>query len=316
MPSSPAPHMFPARMTRALQALRDSGWEPVLAPHARSVDGMSAASPAEIADDLHTLLRDASVDAVMAAAGGYTAIKVLPFIDYGLVRERNVPIIGYSDVATVLWAMAANGVESLIHGPMVVSEFGHFDGPFAVTEASLRAVLASAGELTLVPPAQWTDDDPWWDRDDRRLLELKPATPWRVLRHGHAEGPLIAGCLFAVTALLGTPYWPDMTGRVLFLEDFGSSPDRLVPALTQLRLSGQLDEIAGVVLGRRGRPQAAATGFTDFDAPVLSALEGLDVPVVADVDFGHTEPMLSLPIGSRVRITTDPIDIRLRERCG
>ncbi|RPF41107.1 muramoyltetrapeptide carboxypeptidase LdcA involved in peptidoglycan recycling [Streptomyces sp. Ag109_G2-6] len=303
--------MFPLRMMRALSALRRLGWDPVPAPHALDSHRMSAATPAEVAEDLHVLLRDDSIGAVMATAGGYTAMEILPWIDYELVRSRNIPIIGYSDVTAVLWAMLSQGALSLVHGPMAVSEFGHFQGPFPYTFESLRAVLARTGPITLWQPDEWTDDDPWWDRDDQRSLRVQSASPWRVLRHGHAEGPLLAGCLFAVAPLFGTPYWPDVEGKVLFIEDFGVGPDQLVPALSQWRYSGHLDKVSGVVFARRGRPGGAATGCTDFDGTVLSAFEGLDIPIVTDVDFGHTEPMLSLPFGERVCISTDPLVITL-----
>ncbi|MFE9023553.1 LD-carboxypeptidase [Streptomyces sp. NPDC007808] len=315
-PSSPAPHLFPKRMARATAALRAAGWEPVTAPHTLGSHRMGAAEPAEVAEDLHRLLRDTSVGAVMATTGGYTAMEVLPWIDYGLVRRRNVPVIGYSDVSCVLWAMAAQGVRSLIHGPMAVSEFGHFGGPFPYALDSLRGALRGHGTTVLRPPSEYTDDDPWWDRDDERPLTMRTATPWRVLRHGVAQGRLLAGCLFSVTSLFGTRYWPDVSGRVLFLEDFGTGPDQLVPLLAQWRLSGQLESVAGVVFARRARPGRAASGWADFDDTVLRAFDGIDVPIVTDVDFGHTEPMLSLPLGAEVRLDTDPLAITLKERDG
>ena len=311
-PSSPAPALFPKRMARAVEQLAGVGWDTVAAPATYSIAGAAAAAPPVLADELHGLLADARVDFVLAATGGYTADLVLPHLDYELIARCAKPIVGYSDVSNVLWALHAQGVGSLIHGPMAISEFGHWTGPFEYTVDSLRRALSGVCAGRLHPPAQWTDDDPWWDRDDERALRMRPATPWRTLRSGEADGWLLAGCLLSVRTAFGTRNLPDTRGAVLFLEDFGVGPDQVLAMLNQWRQAGRLDEIAGLAFGRRARPGSAASGYADFDEAILGVLDGIDVPIVADVDFGHTEPQLSLPLGSAVTIATDPARIELR----
>lgn len=309
-PSSPAPALFPRRTARAMAALERLGWTAVPAATMYGRSRASAATPSELAKDLHAMVGSGGVDAVLAASGGWSASLALPHLDFGLLRAAGVPLIGYSDVSVLLWAFVAHGVPA-VHGPMLVSEFGHFGGPFAETVGGLEKALEGGGELR--PPREWTADDPWWDRDDERLLEMRPAAPWRVLRHGSASGPLLAGCLPAVAGLFGTPYLPDTRGRVLFLEDCGIAPDRFLFLLAQWRNSGLLDEVAGLVLGRRPRAEAAPGGYDDFDDAVLHVLDGTAMPVVADVDFGHTEPMISLVLGARARVETDPLSLRTGE---
>ncbi len=251
---------------------------------------------------------------MLAASGGWTAALVLPHLDFDLLREAQVPLIGYSDVSVLLWAYEAHGIPA-IHGPMLVSEFGHYGGPFPYTVAGLRKSLEGTGGV-LRPPSKWTDDDPWWDREDERALAMRPMANWRVLRHGTARGPLLAGCLPAITGLFGTPYLPPTDGRVLFLEDFGMAPDRFLSLLSQWRNSGRLERVAAIVLGRRSRPGVAPGGYADFDDALLHILEGTDMPVITDVDFGHTEPRLSLPLGAIAEIDTDPLLLRVESRAG
>jgi len=312
-PSSPAPALFPRRTARAVEALRQAGFTVRASASFAGLSRAGAAEPQVLADELHALT-DSGVDAVLASSGGWTAALVLPHLDFGMLRDAQVPLIGYSDVSVLLWAYTAHGVPA-VHGPMLVSEFGHFEGPFAYTLGGLRNALSGTGGV-LRPPARWTEDNPWWDRDDERALVTESATPWRVLRHGHAHGPLLAGCLPAVTGLFGTPYMPPTEGRVLFLEDFGMAPDRFLSLLAQWRNSGRLRRLAGLVLGRRSRAVAAPGGYTDFDDALLHLLGDIDIPVVADVDFGHTEPRLSLPLGTAVRIDTDALRVLVEAHPG
>ncbi|MGI5380659.1 S66 peptidase family protein [Streptomyces sp. CA-251387] len=310
-PSSPAPALFPKRMARAVAELSQLGWEVVTAPSTYAISGPGAAPAPYLAEELHGLLDDPKVDFVLATAGGYTADLVLRYLDYQWIAEQEKPIVGYSDVSNVLWALYTHGVGSLIHGPMAVSEFGHWTAPFPYTVDSLVRTLAGEYAGELVQPDEWTDDDPWWDRDDERALLMKEATPWRALRHGTASGWLLAGCMLSVRSAFGGPYLPETDGAVLFLEDFGVGPDQVCAMLNQWRQSGRLSGLAGAVFGRRARPQTAASGFADFDEAILQVFDGIDIPIVADVDFGHTEPQLSLPLGASVLITTDPVTIEL-----
>lgn len=313
-PASPAPALFPKRFARAVTRLGELGWEVVPAPSTCSTHGVGAAPAAVLAAELHALLDDPAVDFVLATTGGYTSDLVLPHLDWPRIADRAKPIVGYSDVSNVLWALHAHGVGGLVHGPMAVSEFGHWSGPFEYTVDSLvRAISGSYGGK-LAAPALWTDDDPWWDRDDERALAMKETTPWRALRHGTASGWLLAGCLLSVRSLFGGPHLPDTDGAVLFLEDFGVGPDLLVSLLNQWRQAGRLAGLAAAVFGRRARPRASASGCTDFDAAILEIFDGIDVPIIADVDFGHTEPKLALPLGAAVSVTTDPVTIELAGR--
>ncbi|WP_330289382.1 S66 peptidase family protein [Streptomyces sp. NBC_00576] len=312
-PSSPAPALFPRRTARALAALRHAGWDHRAAESFAGVSRASAAHPRELAAELHALV-ETGVDAVLASAGGWTAGLVLPYLDFGLLRAAQVPLIGYSDVSVLLWAFAAQGIPA-VHGPMLVSEFGHFTGPFPYTLDGLRNALAGTGGV-LRPPTHSTEDNPWWDREDERALRTSPASPWRVIQHGHARGRLLAGCLPAVTSLFGTPHMPPTDGKVLFLEDFGMAPDRFLSLLAQWHNSGRLQRLAGLVLGRRGRASAAPGGYADFDDALLHLLDGTSMPVVADVDFGHTEPRLSLPLGAEVDVNTDPLRLHVAGHAG
>ncbi|MFC0542582.1 S66 peptidase family protein [Kutzneria chonburiensis] len=295
-PSSPAPALFPRRYRRALAAL---GREVVVTPSSATNNGISAADPRQLADELHKLLLDDRVGAVLCTTGGYTCSAVLRHIDWELVREAALPIIGYSDVTSMLWATLACAGLVTFHGPMLMSEWGEWGGPWAYTMDALRRALDPAMRPEpLRAPASWTDETLWWDREDTRR-RVERTGPWRCLVPGTAEGWLLPGCAQTAAYLFGTSYLPDVDGALLCLEFTGMGPDQVWAHLIQWADSGLLDRVAGLVIGRHSGARAAAGGSTDFDAVVRAVVGDRDLPVLVDVDFGHTEPMVTLPVGSR-----------------
>ncbi|NKZ03432.1 S66 peptidase family protein [Actinomadura latina] len=306
-PSSPAPALFPARFERALKALRRSGYGCVLSGTCRRSDGTAAAAPRALADDLHLLLDDPRVDAVVCTSGGFTMLPVLEYVDWALLRTAAKPVVGYSDITSLLWGALARARLVTFHGPMVVSEWGEHGGPWPYTLHHFRQALgkrARSADVALRPPPAWTDELLWWDKEDDRPRRSRPAR-WRTLVPGRAEGWLLPGCAPTAARLFGTPYMPASDGAILCLETLEMGPDQLKGLLAQWAAAGVLDRIAGLVIGRHYRPVPAAAGSTDFDAVILEALDGRAIPVLADVDFGHTEPRLTLPVGGRAVIDAD-----------
>jgi muramoyltetrapeptide carboxypeptidase len=300
-PSSPAPARFPRRLQRSLDALRARGFQPRLARTATADDGLTAAAPKEIAADLHDLLDDPEIDAVICAVGGYTSLAVVPHIDFDRVAAARKPIIGYSDVTSVLWAVLARTGLITFHGPMVISEWGEFDGLHDVTYTGLTRVLDGRSDVAeLREPGVWTDELLWWDAEDIRPRQLQPGG-WRCLVSGAAEGWLLPGCASTASRLFGTPYLPDVAGAILCLEAVETGPEEFYGLLMQWSLSGSLDRIAGLVIGRHCRPPQRGREEA-FDRVILAALAGRAMPVLVDVDFGHTEPRVTLPVGGLARL--------------
>ena len=313
-PSSPAPALFPRRYRRALDAVRSAGFEVVIAPAGERNAGIGADRPERLAEDLHELLSDDRVGAVVAAAGGYTSAAVLRHIDWDLVREARRPIIGYSDLTTVLWAALSQAELVTFHGPMIVSEWGEWGGPWPYSLDSFRRALTpQPGPTRLAPPPQWTDESLWWDAEDDRRRTTRPGGRWRCLSPGVAEGWLLPGCAATAAHLFGTPYLPDTEGAILCLEFQEAGPDAVWAHLLQWENSGALDRIVGLVIGRHARPRAAAAGSGDFDAVVRAVLGRRDLPVLVDVDFGHTEPRLTLPVGGHARLDATHCGLTLLE---
>lgn len=307
-PSSPAPALFPRRYARGLAALRAAGYRVLEGSTTRGDDGIGAASPRELADDLHALLLDERVDAVLCTTGGHTALLVLPHIDWTVVRAARKPLIGYSDATALLWGTLAQAGVTSLHGPMAVSEWGEYGGAPNYTAEHFAAVAtASPGRAGLVPvpPSAWTDEQLWWDAEDDRPRRTRPAGAWRCLNPGSTRGWLLPGCANTASLLIGTPYLPDPEGAILCLDFFECGPDKVWALLGQWEAAGLLDRVAGLVIARHARPRASSAGSEDFDGVVRRIVADRPLPVLADVDFGHTEPRLTLQVGGRARLDAD-----------
>lgn len=223
--------------------------------------------------DLHAALADDELAAIHCLRGGYGAMRLLDGIDTDLLRAHPKLLIGYSDITALhaLWAL--HGLPSL-HAPMATSDLIRPDRE----EDALALFALLQGGLTagtVLAPA---------------LLQ----TPGLCVP-GCAEGRLIGGNLSLVASLLGTRWAWQAEGAILFLEDVSEELYRVDRLLTQLRLAGVLQAVAGFVLG----------SFTESEAPdalLREFLLPLGKPVLGGWPSGHGTPNRPLPMGVRVKI--------------
>jgi muramoyltetrapeptide carboxypeptidase len=274
---APAGVVKPDALERGLAVLRRWGYAIRLGEHVLARRRYCAGTPEERVRDLERMMRDDDVAAVVCARGGYGTAQILPRLDPDLFVAHPKLVCGYSDVSPLLGFLVARCGLVALHGPMVASDLAKGLGERAAER--WRALLAA------------------------------PTSPWRepvpeALAPGVAGGPLVGGCLSSLVALLGTPFAIDTDGCVLFLEDVAERPYRLDRMLTQLRLAGKLERVAGVVLGSFAdcdgtvEGDVAAAVFREFfaDAPY---------PVVAGFPAGHLSENLALALGVAVRVDAD-----------
>jgi len=241
--------------------------------------GFTAGTVENRLEQIHGLFADSTVAAVACARGGAGTIQLLPHLDRDLLQENPKPLLGYSDVTLLHLEMERLGLTSL-HGPMVARELA--DGAAAYDRASLWHALTGEGE----PYASGPDD-------------LVP------LAEGTGEGILRGGCLSLLAAAAGTPWALRSVDAptILFVVDVDEKPYRVDRMLRQLRASGALQGLTGVVFGDM---KGCAPGFHEdyrLEEILLEALDGLEVPVALGLSSGHTaHPNLTLPLGVRARL--------------
>jgi len=235
-------------------------------------DGYLAGDDDARARELAAALGDPAVEAIFCARGGYGLMRILDRLDAAAFARAPKLIVGFSDV-TALHAWAARAGVASLHGP-VVTQLGR-------VPAEDAAALFALCESPSPPP---------------------PLTGLRALHGGRGEGPLVGGNLEMITRLVGTPYALPLDGALLFLEDVGERPYRIDRQLTQLRLAGALDSLAGVVLGDFvGCVEKDGSG-PDAETVLAERLGARGIPVVAGAPIGHGERNRALPHGARARV--------------
>ncbi|HEU4454917.1 MAG TPA: LD-carboxypeptidase [Longimicrobium sp.] len=278
---APAGPLGEGAVDRAVERVRGWGYEAWEGDSARGRHGFLSAPDEARAADFNRALRDPSVDAIWSLRGGYGVMRILPDIDWDALAARPRPVIGFSDITALHLGIQRLGIVSF-HGPHPATvELNDFSAD------ALRRILESPEPAGVLPfPA---------GRDRAETIH-----------GGTAEGRLIGGNLALIAATLGTEYAIRAEGAILFLEEIGEAPYRVDRLLTQLRLAGVLDAVAGIALGDFTDSPGEGTDGMPTDADVLrERLGDLGIPVAAEFPFGHVDDNWTLPMGARARLDAD-----------
>ncbi|MEO3811031.1 S66 peptidase family protein [Sphaerisporangium sp. B11E5] len=267
--------------------------------HVDERDAFDSSSVASRVADLHDAFADRSVAAILTVIGGYNSNELLPHLDWDLIRANPKIFCGYSDITALQNAMFARTGLVTYSGPHW-STFGMRDH-FAPILRWFTAVLTGDEPVALTPADTWNEDLWFLDQDDRHPV---PNKGWWPLRPGTAEGRIVGGNLCTLNLLQGTPYMPSLDGALLILEDdFESHAATFARDLTSLL---QLPDAAGVRGLAIGRFQKASGMTRDLLTRIVATQPALDgLPVLANVDVGHTYPLATFPIGGEAALTVD-----------
>jgi muramoyltetrapeptide carboxypeptidase len=274
-------------LERGVQELARQGYQVKVSERALARDRILAGTDEERASELVRFFRDPEVRAIFAARGGYGAGRLLPLIDFEALWRTPKIFVGFSDQTFLLNALAELARMVCFHGPMVAKDVA--GGVSKRSMLHLRRLLA--GEL---------------DGFDLPAAE--------AIHPGVAQGELVGGCLSIVVAMLATPYAPDFSGKILFLEDTGEKAYRIDRMLVQLRHSGALGRVAGVVFGGMRAPGDSESEQRLIRQFAAEQTAGLGVPVLWGIEAGHGTENFTLPIGLRARLDAATCRLSFLER--
>ncbi len=237
-----------------------------------------ANEPQVIADNLHKMFMRKDLDAIMCAGGGINMNKILPFIDFGLLRKNPKPFIGISNIVVLMVAMLKRNIVSF-HGPSI----WNYGLPNTPTEYTHNNLIQALGGY---------------------IGKLPAVTDWKVFNSGEAEGELMGGNIASLATVVGSRYCPVelFRDKILILEDIGEDFGELDSMLTLMDLLGVFQKIKGVIIGKLkdcSAPQNVEMDVRDFIKLVFSKY---DFPIIYDCDFGHVPDNLCLPFGCRARM--------------
>ncbi len=264
--------------------------------HVDERDDFNSSSIASRVADLHEVWADPSVAAILTAIGGFNSNELLPRLDWDLIGANPKVFCGFADITALQNAILAKTGLVTYSGPHW-SSFGMRDH-FEQSLAWFADAVLSNAPMEIRPSQSWTDDLWFLDQDHRSVLANDG---WWPLGEGTATGRIVGGNLCTLNLLQGTPFMPALDGALVFVEDDDvSDAATFARDLTSLLQMPDAKGITGLVVGRFQQASGmtrSRLGQIIERQPVLTGL-----PVLANADFGHTNPLMTLPVGGRAAI--------------
>jgi muramoyltetrapeptide carboxypeptidase LdcA involved in peptidoglycan recycling len=309
------PGTFPYRYEVGKRQLQDEfGLQVVEMPNTLKDAEWLARNPKARADDLMQAFADSSIKGIFSTIGGEDSIRLLPYIDLNVIRNNPKVFLGYSDTTISHLICYKAGLVSF-YGPSILLEFAENGGMFPYVVQSLRQTIFSGAVVGEVKPNTegWTVEQlDWGDlANQERKRQLNPCTGWKFLQGtGIHQGHLIGGCLEVFDWTRGTEIFPAPTQwqeAILFIETSEDAPPPVYVSYTLRAFAalGLLRQLSGILFGRPGG-NVPPEKFTEYDRGILHVVreeEGLtDLPIITNMDFGHTSPIFVVPYGVQAEI--------------
>ncbi|MEF8847313.1 MAG: S66 peptidase family protein [Candidatus Paceibacterota bacterium] len=284
----------------ANQRFSDLGLNLTFGEHVEESDKFNSSSIESRISDIHEAFSDNDVDGIITVIGGFNSNQLLDYIDWEIIRENPKPFCGYSDATILNNAILEKAGLVTYYGPHY-STFGQ-KYHLGYTLDYFKKCLMNDEPFEIKESENWTDDK-WYENQEERSLIKNEG--WTEIKKGRAEGTVIGGNMGTFSLLQGTDYFPKMKDFILFVEDddlAGESSavefDRYLQSVLQ---QNNLKNILGVVIGRF--PKASKMTNEKIRKIINSKKSLKDLPVIAGVDFAHTDPQITFPIGGKVKIT-------------
>lgn len=258
---------------RGLKVLAAMGFEPVVPKEIFVREGYLAGSDQQRAEAVNRYFQDKSIKGIICARGGYGSVRLLQFIDYGAIKKNPKIFVGFSDITVLLSVLHSRCGLVTFHGPMVTS----LGRTTKKSQKALYSMLTEFGRVQLT------------------------AENGKVINAGSASGPVLGGNLTTLCHLTGTPFAPKMKGRLLMLEEINEPTYRIDRMLTQMRLAGCFDGIAGLMLGvfkNCGKKEHLYNIVADV-------FNGKNIPILTGFPVGHGRSNVAFPVGLGAALDTN-----------
>lgn len=264
--------------------------------HGEKTDNFASSNIQSRIEDLHAAFLDPDVKAIFTVIGGFNSNQLLRYIDWKIIKNNPKIFCGYSDITALNNAFFAKTGLITYSGPHY-STFGqklYLD----YTLEYFKKCLMQDKPFKIFASSQWSDDEWYMKQDNRKLIDNKG---YFVIQEGNAEGTAIGGNLCTLNLLHGTEYFPKIENTILFIEDdYTSEPHTFDRDLQSLIHQSEFENIRGIVIGRfQKKSNMTKSLLTQI---IKTKKELKDLPIVANADFGHTDPKITIPIGGIARI--------------
>lgn len=275
-----------AQFDKMLSDLKGLGYTLKLGKHIKDKNGYLAGRDKDRAQDVMDMFTDNDVDGILCTRGGWGCNRILPLIDFELIKSNPKVFSGFSDITSLHMAIQKKTGLVTFHGPVGKSEWNEF------TLDSWQNVVQHGKAVDYVLPEGEEDQF--------------------IINSGVAKGRLLGGNLTVLTSMIGSEYLPDFKDSILFLEDIGEDVYRIDRMLTQLKLSGILDQLNGLVFGKCTECDSGTNSLT-LKEVFGDHLSKLDIPAFYGAMISHEEKNVTIPIGISAIMNADTMTIQLQE---
>lgn len=251
---------------RAIANAKSFGWEPVVSENATARRAYLAGTDEQRLHDINAAINDKKIDGIWCIRGGYGSIRLLNALDDDAFARSPKPIIGFSDITALLYALGERSRAITYHGPTARYTFTSF-----TRDSFVRAVVEQKDSCGAAPGAE-------------------------VLCSGGADGRLAGGNLAVLASLCGTPYQPNFKDCIVVLEDINEAVYRVDRLLQQLLLSGALTGCKAIIFGHC--TSCAENDGRNVKDVLKEAAEYLKVPCMYGIPVGHIDDQWTLPVGA------------------
>ena len=295
---TPGSYITEEEKQESIDNIRNLGFNVDYSDRLMQKNGYFSATDEERAADLNEMFERKDIQGLMCARGGYGCARILPYLDFDLIRNNPKPFIGFSDVTALHFAIYKYSRLITFHGPVGVSTFSRFS-----VNNFINVLVEPNENLKLVN-----------SQSDNNYNIYGITT----ISEGTAEGELIGGNLSIVTSLIGTDYDVDFKNKIVFLEEFIEEPYRIDRMLTQMLQAGKFNNAAGIALGIFKMCESDETNPSfknsfNLMEVLKDRLGNLGIPVVYGLSFGHVVDKFILPVGVKVELNTKSQQLKLLE---
>jgi muramoyltetrapeptide carboxypeptidase len=309
-PSAGNANIFPHRIDTAIKTLEKMGYKVKFATHSLERNGYVSASPEERASDIHDMFKDDEVSAIICTIGGDHSNQVLKYLDFELIKNNPKIFVGFSDISVLHYAFMKRSGLQTFYGPCLMTQFGEYPEILSYTLNYFNKALTSTDSIgDVVSSKEWTAEILDWTikKDLERPRKLIKSDGQEWLRQGYASGKIIGGCVPSINHLIGTEYWIDPSDSIFFIDipegyEFGKglSIYALDSYMSDLDNIGVFKNIKGLIVGRPYN--YSIDEYNELKKIIMNYTNKYDYPILLNINIGHCDPIITLPLGVDVVI--------------
>ncbi|MDD3085063.1 MAG: LD-carboxypeptidase [Candidatus ainarchaeum sp.] len=320
-PSAPLAGLVPHRVKKTIEALNLMGFNVKIGKNALVVNDYVAGNPKKRAKDINDFFKDSRIKAIISFIGGNHSNQILDYLDFEAIKKNPKIFLGYSDITVLHFALLTQCDLVSFYGPSGLNQFAENPKILPYTKNYFEKALMEASPIGEVHSSEKYTEEilDWFKKEDlKKERKMVTNSGWEWIKKGFGEGAILGGCISSIIHLRGTKFWPNFKDAIFFWEipegyclEKGESLANIDSYLMDLKLSGVFDEIKGMIIGR-------PFGYTKQETDKLKRmikryLNNYDIPILFNVDIGHTDPMITIPLGVKVRIDSNEMVFKFLE---